>query len=49
MMMTQMLINSASEELEHVLKELRPLIKVLNDKPNALVFGSDVQEAPDSI
>ncbi|WP_286297584.1 intermembrane transport protein PqiB [Vibrio apostichopi] len=37
---------SASEELEHVLKELRPLIKVLNDKPNALVFGSDVEEDP---
>ncbi|MEZ8273540.1 intermembrane transport protein PqiB [Vibrio splendidus] len=37
---------SASEELEHVLKELRPLIKVLNDKPNALVFGSEVEEDP---
>ncbi len=35
-----------SHELELVLKELKPLLETLNEKPNALVFGADEEEDP---
>ncbi|GAL15447.1 paraquat-inducible protein B [Vibrio astriarenae] len=41
----QQLVDTA-HELELLMKELKPLIETLNEKPNALVFGADEKEDP---
>ena len=41
----QQLQNTVSE-LELVLQQLQPVLKKVNEKPNALVFGDDGQPDP---
>jgi paraquat-inducible protein B len=39
-------LNDALAEFEKVMRELQPLIKKVNDKPNSLVFGDDAPSDP---